>query len=435
MLDLPRDIQLCIIQLLDTVQDILAILQTHSRFQSIIVTYGKGVCKAIEDRVWRKEAREVVDLYQHHAAVFYRNKHESRPLLLLRHFFNVYSGWQRGKWHWNENMRALEARLQAIEPSFETGLARLFVLERCNRRFIIPCTGKIQEVQSKKLYSYWEQIRIEQLPIEERLSKMLTLGSTEEVERIEKALWNIMRMTRYLHGVVMSWSPDPDADDGELKYRLSSSGQIIIHDSAYRKPDELEDVFDCTIDFKAVTENLSIEEHMQIAAVLNGQNGWLPKWLKAPDIDCSDHDVGLDFGDYDEGLIPEHLIELLSATLWDRLLDVEMIRTYEREALNVISDCVSGSLWDHKQAGLKDYILKLVQRDASEAKRKEGVNENRYQILKIKACYGGGDGTPEDSVEAWIPKCLNTEFETTSEWCENTDDIIGELGLDICSYF
>ncbi|RPA85403.1 hypothetical protein BJ508DRAFT_373766 [Ascobolus immersus RN42] len=222
----------------------------------------------------------------------------------------------------------LRHRLLSSSQTPKAGFVGLTVLEIIEDRVITP---SIQDVTKVVRYKYNRTYR--PLPL-----------STDETQRLRKAIFAIMTMTEHLYSMPM---------DDDRKIVPNSTGEFVLRDKWCHAPK-----WTPVIDVTKLLETWTVEQHMHVVAAFD-----LIMFL------------GINTYEYRSQLI---------SILWDRLLNYKKIKGERIKDVAVsTARVVTWSIWDVEQESLAEFIQGLLRRCGWEG----GLDMRRYGLVEVQPSF------------------------------------------------
>ncbi|RPA73798.1 hypothetical protein BJ508DRAFT_418887 [Ascobolus immersus RN42] len=223
LLNLPRELQLRIIESLDTYSDLLAIQRTHPFLHELFTTHCKHICTTIANRHWKPlGAVDFLNILRADAKI--------APNYILHSIIEL--PWLRNHKH----MRRSRPRNMLSPPSESIGIVELWMLQKFHASFVLPYIDAITAIECRDT---------------------LPLSPTESL-RLTKAFYAILRMLKRVHAAL--W--DEDSDEPMAMLQVSESGHIYVGNGGSYMDRLL------IIDVEGVLRDLTIEEHMHMIYVI-----------------------------------------------------------------------------------------------------------------------------------------------------------------------
>ncbi|RPA80980.1 hypothetical protein BJ508DRAFT_326828 [Ascobolus immersus RN42] len=399
LITLPREIQLLIFKSLDSTEEVVSMVLSCSLFHRIFKANEQQICMAIAYRVWSPygalEAMDVLRrdvLPRDNASFVYDfwilsrmqdpSRKDRNSARSARYCTKVADTLRRRS---REIVLQKHDRRYPKGRSIVVGLSELYAMEAFEQHVVVPGIRIIMKRFAKKdRDAFWmEQYRAQQFsewqnlnhPIgnlkKKNISGLRSL-SFSEVERLSRAIYNIIRALEHIHSVVLHYPSHSPYLQG---------GSLVVCDG--RSPDPKIFVTHPTIDVKALFESCSVQEHMQMVAAFDpfeGDNGF--------------------YG-------------LLTATLYDRLLNLGRFQAdTRRQEMQSMLSIVQNSLWDFGQP----QVAKLLER-VSHLGWEGGFNKSRYITVQSRAFMG----TVEDNKEMVVPNLLKLGSFGCVTWCMSAE--------------
>ncbi|RPA77685.1 hypothetical protein BJ508DRAFT_378735 [Ascobolus immersus RN42] len=315
---LPPELHLMILERLSSARAIIALQRTHPVFRNLFIVHGKTFCAAIEARMWKQAARDVVDIIDANTDDYWMV-----PM-------TAYWGLESWTGLRSSTIGAIRSHLEATSSASQVGLARLVALETIYNQVVRP---EIEDVLLTRL-----------------IQKKVHHLSSSEIERLEDAIYNTLRMSRFIYGLALDSERHPCLWEGDIVIRGSHG-------------------FDCkgwdtVLDVKGLCENLTIEQHMNLVGVLTILEGFGSR--------CTAF----------------HFRRLLTRILPDRLFGRRKVNLQERNAVkSFVERLVVDSIWDKAQGRLHEFICSYFRCNGWP----DGLDKDRYRSIQTPIKLLDGD--------------------------------------------
>ncbi|RPA84137.1 hypothetical protein BJ508DRAFT_412865 [Ascobolus immersus RN42] len=340
-LSLPPELLLTIFEWLDDSRDLVAIQKTSRTLRNLIVANSNTICRRIEVRRWSIEARAALDVIRESQAPWRVAMREVFQRALDTDNAGTY--------------KFFVSRLQSSSDPMVSAFTRLVLLEKLSREIVKPWAEGMRCWHSRESGKRGP--------------------SAQEVERTEQAVYNVLRMTEFLHALQVSeeWEPFRFGPEGKFGFWSARS---------WNGP-----LWKCVIDIKGLVRKFSFKEHMGIVRIVLG----LKKFSRS-------------FNEF-------YLTELLLASLWDRSVNFRKMDQQEGlKAEKLMSSLVLGSLRDDMQEKIHQFSLRYVETFGWET----GFNIGRYQVNSIAISSDRNESGVED-IEICVPELRSSVY----DWCRD----------------
>ncbi|RPA73184.1 hypothetical protein BJ508DRAFT_54257 [Ascobolus immersus RN42] len=381
LLDLPFEILLTIVKFSNSLQDIDNLCLTHRTFNSLVASNQSSIFGNLAKRTFRPEAIDLLNCLRPNALSPYQ---QERMVLCLNDVaLSLREPKERVKdeedvFDWSvyftgqedSNPKRLHPDPRVIRSREYMALQEQYeLLVQPYRTRFQKATGSDDDLEN---FFYW----VHGFEVPARLPR--APASETELDRMEKAFYNLARMLKHFHTVLT----EVDEENGEYKLE---HGEIVIakRDGRLVIDDMLEVPYAHTdvvvLDVKGVMEELSLEDHMNIASVVYFFTQKKVAWA-------------LQGGYY----------YLLNEMLGDRLVCFERLGLEDREDVYIdVCEARDFSIWDQFQTNVE--LWSDRSRDPNFG-YPNGFNLARYMVLNGKAWTLARDGKPEGvEKEMWIP--------------------------------
>ncbi|RPA80053.1 hypothetical protein BJ508DRAFT_307777 [Ascobolus immersus RN42] len=258
MQHLPLNVQLHIIENLDSSEEIRAMQLTSKTFYSLLERYSTSIYRTMIGRKWGPE------LHNRHLTVLrilgdtrFAEREEIREILQLPEY--------RWKYPHCKNRRLKMGPVLSPTIAASLGLTELRCLESIEERFIQPYLQVVITNRRENPESEHDpaQARYPEPEWVDPGQSRTRLVSGREIARVRKGLYSFLSLYKHWHRFRCICF---DPEDGIEDYCRDETGSVIVNDldAPYTFGYSTKSLFDA----KALWEELSVEDHMQVVSVL-----------------------------------------------------------------------------------------------------------------------------------------------------------------------